>query len=425
MKYLISLILILNIYPQMLKEGDSFDKIVAIVGKYKIMKSEIDGQLARYAQADTSIDFNDKKIRDGILDALIQEKLIVMKAIRDSVEATPDEMDQQWDMLVQQWKSQYGSINRVEKLFNKPINEIKYEYADQIEQRILAMKLQQMKFGIASISPNELEEFYQNYKDSLPVQDDKYEVAHIQLHVKADKDSKKTAYKKAMKIRDSLLLGVDFARLAEANSQDINTASDGGDLGWINKGRLFPEFEKAAFGLQTGETSLPIETPFGFHLIQTIEKQDEAIHTRHILIKVTEKEDKQQIVISKLLEIKEMITKADSSFEKMALKYSDDDNSKGFGGVIGKLSLAEMPLALRTVIEDLEEGAITDPIPYTDDETKPAHSIVKLVSFVPSHKVNLEKDKTLIENYAKNFKQQELMQEWIEKLKKEIYWEKL
>jgi peptidyl-prolyl cis-trans isomerase SurA len=405
-----------------LEEGQSLDKIVAAVGGQVILASEVDAQMYRTIQNNQSVSFADEEIRLDILNQLIDDKLVVVKAIEDSMEVGSEEIDARWQQLLEQWVGQYGSEERIEKIFKKPISRIKFDYSDQIRNQILSQRLSYTKFGQISVTPKEVERFYQEYKDSLQIIPDQYDLAHIMLEVSADESSKKESFEKAKSIRDSLLNGTDFAELAKRNSQDPGSAPSGGELGWFERGKLFPEFEKEAFALSKGETSLPVETPFGYHIIQTMDKKKNSILTRHILIKFGETEDKQQETINKLLEIKARV-EAGEDFESLAKELSQDKDSKAFGGALGKMMTGRMPNSTFMAVKDLKDGQITDPFPHEGTSSKPAYHIILRKKFYPSHKMSLEEDSAQIENFAKMNKQSKLMKKWVAELRKELYWE--
>ncbi len=406
-----------------LEDGQTLDKIVAIVGNEVVMASEIDAQMARMVQSDSDLDFMDKEQRLDVLNALIDEKLLLQKAIKDSVEVSDQEIDQRWGQLLESWKAQYGSISRVEQIFGKSLSRVKYEFNDQIKNQIMTQKLNYAKFGDFSITTSEVEEFYKNYKDSLKFMPDQYEISHIIKYVKVDNSAKENAYNIAKSIRDSILKGVNFESLAINNSDDLTTKKDGGELGWVKKGLLFPEFEKAAFALTQGETSLPVETPFGYHIIQTIEKKSDQVNTRHILIKFKADTDNSKKIFDLMLQIKNDVEQGKTSFEQQAQIHSEDENTKGFGGVIGKVTIQELPTPVQKVIKEMKEGDISEPISYGNDPNKPAYQLVYFKKYYPQHKMNIEDDFDNIEIIAKNYKQRELVQEWIKELRKELHWE--
>ena len=298
-----------------LEDGKTIDKIVAIVGNEVVMASEIDAQMARMLQSDNNADFYDETQRKEVLNALIDEKLLIQKAEKDSINVSDQEIEQRWSQLLDNWKQQYGSLARIELIFGKALSRVKYEFRDQIKHQIMTQKLNYQKFGDLSVSSKDVNEFYEKFKDSLKYIPDQYEISHIIKNVKVDNTAKDNSFKIAKSIRDSILKGIDFAKLALNNSDDQTTKTDGGELGWVKKGLLFPEFEKAAFALTTGETSIPIETPFGYHIIQTLEKKVDQVKTRHILIKFKSENDNTKDVLEMLAKLK-MTLKAKNSLSK-------------------------------------------------------------------------------------------------------------
>ena len=406
-----------------LEDGKTIDKIVAIVGNEVVMASEIDAQMARMLQSDNNADFYDETQRKEVLNALIDEKLLIQKAEKDSINVSDQEIEQRWSQLLDNWKQQYGSLARIELIFGKALSRVKYEFRDQIKHQIMTQKLNYQKFGDLSVSSKDVNEFYEKFKDSLKYIPDQYEISHIIKNVKVDNTAKDNSFKIAKSIRDSILKGIDFTKLALNNSDDQTTKTDGGELGWVKKGLLFPEFEKAAFALTTGETSIPIETPFGYHIIQTLEKKVDQVKTRHILIKFKSENDNTKDVLEMLAKIKNDVESKKFTFEELAKQYSDDENTKGFGGVIGKVALQELPTQVQNLVKDMKEGELSNPISYGNDPNKPSFQLVYFKKLYPQHKMNLEEDYDSIEIIAKNYKQRDLVQVWIKELRKELHWE--
>ncbi len=407
------------------EEGDTLDKIAAIVGDEIVMQSEVKTQILMMAQQNPNINIEDKDLYDKILDEIIAQKLIITKAIEDSVVVTDDEVEQRWDYFLQSVVSQYGSEKRVEQVYQMSIGGIKNEYSEQIRKSLLAQKLTQQKFMNIKVTPREVEDFYNQYKDSLPEVPLKIEVSHIVKNVTASNTAKDDALNKAKLIRDSILSGqATFADMALRHSDDPGTREDGGDLGWFDKGKLVPEFEKAAFQLQEGQISLPVESPFGYHLIQTIEKKPDAINTRHILIKLDESNDDRDAAIKFLQELKKEVVENGKDFTILAKQFSDDKDTRGFGGVLGSFALEELPPNLSSLLNNMKVGEISDPAPYMADPSKQAYHIVMKKRVIDAHKPNLKTDFDELEKRAKIKKQMESRLEWIQKLKKELYWEK-
>jgi len=404
------------------KEGASLDKIAAIVGDEIIMQSDVDGQLYYMAQFDPNIDFSDEATKRRILESMIDQLLMVNKAKLDSVLVSEEEVNQRMEIHLQSEVQRFGSEKRVEQVYGMSIPRIKNDIKEKIKQNLLVQTLVQQKFAEVKVSQKEIDEFYSTKQDSLPLLPPSVEMFHIVKKVNASSDQKKISYDLAKSIRDSILNGGNFAEFAKKYSSDPGTAESGGDLGWFDKGKLFPEFEKAAFGLSTGELSMPVETPYGFHIIQTLEKKADAINTRHILFKVGQSDSDVENVVKILNELKDRVSKGEA-FEDLAKEFSDDKESKGFGGFIGKVPVNELPEPLKILIDSLGEGGISEPLPYKSDPTTPSYHIVFIKRLVAEHKANLKDDYKEIESMASDFKRRILYNDWLAQLRKELYWE--
>lgn len=412
-----------SVYSQVSTEGGiTLDRIVAIVGEEIIMQSDIDGRLAIMKQQNPKVDINDPAIRQKVLDAAINEYLVVSKAIEDSIVVSEEEINEKWEEAKADFIQYYGSLKRVEDIYGMSLSRIQLEHRDVVRKQLLAQKLQYKIFGNVKISPKEVEDFFKEYKDSLgmiPLQMDLY---HIVKYTSASEKAKEETYELAKKVRDSIVKGGIFSDFAKRYSQDPGSAASGGELGWVSKGRLLPEFEKAAFDLLPGQTSMPIETPFGFHLIQTLDKNKDSVLTRHILFRVGQSEDDKKFVIEFLNSLKDSVAKG-RDFESLAKTFSEETTSKGFGGNLGRMSLEEVPVNLREIVSKLKEGEISEPIPYNIDPSKPAYHIVYKKKEIPEHKPDIKEDYKLIEQRANVYKKMKMYEEWIAQLRKELYWE--
>jgi peptidyl-prolyl cis-trans isomerase SurA len=403
-------------------EGQIVDRIVAIVGKEIILESDVQANIAILAQQSKQFDVNDKSVRKKVLDGLINERLVITKAIEDSVTASDEEITQQLDYTLQGLIQSYGSEKRIEELYGMSIAKIRKDYREEIRKRILWEKIRQQKFSATKASAREVDEFFTHYRDSIPPIPPQAELAHIVKYVQASTSQKDETLKLALKVRDSILRGGNFGDFAKRYSGDPGSGAVGGELGWTDKGKLVPEYEKAAFALATDETSQPIETPFGYHIIQTIEKRKDAIHTRHILFKIGRSTDDNERTKNELAKLKERVEKGEK-FEDLAKQFSEEKETQGFGGSMGAVELTRLPGELKLVIEKLADGGITDPLPYMADPTKPAFHILQRKVIIPEHKPTLEKDSKRIEQIATTFKQNKEFDDWVQVLRKTLYWE--
>ena len=404
-------------------EGEELEKTIAVIGNEVILLSDLEGQLAFYAQQDPSLNIKDPATRQKVLDAMINEKLVIIKAIEDSMVVTDEEIQQGWDYQLANLVRRYGDEKRIEDLYGMSIARIKTEYRDEIRKQILAQKIRQREFGEIKVNQREVELFYEQYKDSLPEVPMQVELYHIVRNVETNKTAKDDTRALALRVRDSIITGGDFAQFALKNSDDKATSASGGELGWFEHGKLFKEFEEAAFALLEGQISQPVETPFGFHLIQTMKKNKDSVFVRHILFRVGQSFNDRENTRKFLLDIKVRIEKGED-FEAAARAVSDEKETQGFGGLLGKFPLNYMPGGFKDIIDTLKDGAISDPIQYGSEPKVSFHIIWKKRTLQP-HKANIKDDFKDIQQLAINYKQNKLYLDWVDGLRKTIYWEVL
>lgn len=402
--------------------GQSLDKIIAVVGKEIILQSDLEARIAMYQQQTKQTAPPDAELRAKIFDAIINEKLIITKAIEDSVQVADEEITQRIDYTIRNLVQSYGSEKRVEELYGTTIGKLRKDAREDIRKQMLAERLQQQKFTGIKCSPKEVEDFYKNYGDSIPEVPQQVDLYHIVKYVSASADVKEDTRKLALRVRDSIKNGGNFGDFAKRYSADPGSAVSGGDLGWTDKGKFVPEYEKAAYEMQAGEMSQPVETPFGFHLIVTLDKKKDAILTKHILFKVGRSETDNDRAKQALVDLKTRAEKGEQ-FEDLAKKFSDEKETQGFGGAFGMMELGRLPADIRTKIESLPDGGITEPLPYAADPTKPAFHIIFRKKLIEKHKADLTADFKKVEQVATLFKQNRMFEEWIASLRKTMYWE--
>lgn len=420
-KIILSLLIVVlsgTMFAQTPQTGLVMDKVVARVGNMMIMQSDVNGQIAYLASKDPSVKLDDKELQKKMLDLIIDEKLIVAKAIEDSMDVTEAQINQTWDIYLQGMIQQYGSEKRIEQLYGMSISEIRQKMKIDIRNKQLSDMAVEKQFGNLKINRNDVEKFYNKYKDSIPDIPESIDLYQIIKKITAKASAKDDAYKLALKIRDSVLKGGDFAEYAKKYSDDVFSKPDGGNLGWFDKSKLFPEFVKGASALNEGEVSMPIETPLGYHLIQTLEKNETQLNTRHILFKIGKSENDRIETMDFLKKLKDSVDKG-ASFETLAKRYSDDKETKGFGGSLGVNPIEAFPSTIQAMLKDMKDGQVSDPMQYETD----SYQILYRKRTIKPHKANLTDDYKRIEQYALGQKHSELLKEWVKKLRTELYWE--
>ncbi|MFM8472849.1 MAG: peptidylprolyl isomerase, partial [Candidatus Kapaibacterium sp.] len=214
---------------QQLREGDVLDRVEAVVGREVVLKSDVDGQLYMLAQQNPSLIATDPAVRKRVRDAIINDKLVYLKALEDStMQVSEDEVNQQLDQTMQQIVAQFGSEDRVEKAYGIPRWKIKKDGHDEVKRRILLERMRQSKVGDTRVSRAEVEEFFRVYRDSLPEIPEQVEIAHIVKLITPAGSAKDQALQKAKKIRDSIVAGGDFCDFAKRYSADPGSAGSCG-----------------------------------------------------------------------------------------------------------------------------------------------------------------------------------------------------
>jgi peptidyl-prolyl cis-trans isomerase SurA len=420
LKYFVSsIVIVLSAFSLYAQQSQVLDKIIATVGREIVLQSDIEGRIAMFLQQNPKVNPSDPELRKQVLESLINERLMVTKAVEDSIAVMDEEINQSLDFMMQNLMQTYGSEKRVEDLYGMSVSRIRKNYREEVRKQLLVERLQQQKFMGVKCTNREVEDFYNQYRDSIRAIPASVELAHIVKHIKPSADAKEEVKRLALKIRDSILKGVDFAELAKRHSGDPGSASTGGDLGWVDKGKFVAEYERAAYDLQSGETSQPIESPFGFHIIQTIEKRKDASHTRHILLKLGGSADDKSRVEKILTDLKERVEKSES-FEDLAKQYSDEKETQGFGGSMGVIELNRLPADLKSIVETLPEGGVSQPLPYMADPTKPSLHIILKKKNIAEQSPSLSSDFKKIEQMALQQKQAKLMDSFLKELRDAI-----
>lgn len=394
------------------------DKIVAVVGNETILKSELDYQV-QLAAYQNKLDPNDPALHNRVLEAMIDDKLILAQAILDSVAVTDEEVDRELGSRIQDLVKQLGSEQKLEDVYGMSINKIRSEFKDDMRKQLIIQKLKQQKFGDMKVASMDVKDFYETYKDSLPEIPEQVTLSHIFMVPKPSAKARDEAYSLVKTLLDSLRHGEDFAALAKKYSQDPGSAPSGGDLGWAKRGQFVPEFEHAVYELKPGEISDVLETQFGFHIIQLIERRGDLVHARHILIQIPHLRSDDDSVIT-FLDTLRARALAGESFAALARGYSQDQDSRDLGGDLGTVTVDQLEPSFLKTVKDLKIGEISEPAKVTYGKSYGYH-IVYLRNRIPAHKVNLDQDHDRLSAMALSMKQNEAYQKWIDQLKKQVY----
>ncbi len=412
--------IILIIMVGSLSAQQLFDGIAAIVGDEIVLVSDINALITSYA-FQNQIDISRQpdlyqKLGKEFLNRLIDQKLLIIKADEDTIKADEDRVDQYLNQQMEYMIKQAGSEQKLEEYYSTPLFKIKNDLRKEISNQMRISILKEKRFNNIKISRKEVEQFYQEFQDSLPKMKASVDISHILMQVTPSENSIREAYQKIQDIQNKLKEGQDFATLARQYSEDPGSAANGGVLGFVSRGTLVKEFEEAAFALEEGKISDIVQTQFGFHIIQLIERQGERINIRHILIQVKPTAEDEKKVIDKLNQIRQTVLKGDSTFEEMAIKYSADPNVQKDRGHLGVFEEGGFQIKeFETAIKNLKVGEISDPF-----KTEFGYHIVLLNARQEARQFSLKDDWEQLEQWALQHKREKEFNNWLTQLRSEI-----
>lgn len=397
-----------------------FDGIAAIVGDEIVLVSDINALITSYA-FQNQIDISRQpdlyqKLGKEFLNRLIDQKLLIIKADEDTIKADEDRVDQYLNQQMDYMIKQAGSEQKLEEYYSTPLFKIKNDLRKEISNQMRISILKEKRFNNIKISRKEVEQFYQEFQDSLPTMKASVDISHILMQLTPSENSLREAYQKIQDIQNKLKEGQDFATLARQYSEDPGSAANGGVLGFVSRGTLVKEFEEAAFALDEGQISDIVQTQFGFHIIQLIERQGERINVRHILVQVKPTAEDERKVIDKLNQIRQTVMRGDSTFEEMALKYSADPNVQKDRGHLGVFEEGGFQIKeFETAIKNLKVGEISDPF-----KTEFGYHIVLLNARKEARQFSLKDDWEQLEQWALQHKREKEFNNWLTQLRSEI-----
>lgn len=411
--------------------GQSYllDKVVAKVGSEYILLSDIEEEFA-YAKSKNPTLSTDAKC--SILENMIAQKLIIYQAKIDSIEITDSEVDMQLDYRFESVLRQMnGDEAFFEEYYGATVAEMKERYRDDQKQQILAEKMQYQLMSEIDINPKEVEAFFNKIPvDSLPYFKSEMEISEIVLIPTINQVSRQNALDRITDLRNKIIAGtISFEDAATKNSMDPGSAIRGGDLGFAKRGVYVPEFEATVFSMQKDEISEVIETEFGFHIIQLLERRGNAVKARHILIKPEITSDDIDLAKQKLDSIRSLILSDSMSFEAAVKKYSlktlpsyaNGGRVKNYNSNNTFFAADDLDPDTYFAVYSLKPDEIANPILYTLPDGQKAYRLVRLNSISKPHRASLKEDYDKISLYAKESKKNEYFLKWLQQKRKETF----
>jgi len=408
-------------------QNDSIiDNVIAIVGNEIVLKSEVEEQLMQMKARGMYGEGNE---RCKVFEQLLFQKLLVAQAKLDSVEVTESQVDDEIERRLQGFIREIGGEQQLEDYFGKSILEIKQDFKPIVREQLLAQKMQQEITSDVKITPSEVKDFFNSIPaDSLPIVNASYEIAQIVLEPKITKQERDAVKQKLESLRQRILNGESFATLAVLYSDDKSSARNGGELGFINKGDLVKEFAAVAYNLDEGEISDIVETEFGYHIIQLIEKRGSQVNVRHILMIPKVSADAKFRAKQKLDSIARLIRLDSLTFGEAAMRFSEDENTRKNEGLMvnpytgtSKFEVQQIDPATNYALRDLKVGEISNPFEAQNEKGKTVYKIIYKKSEIKAHTINLDDDYQQVQDMALANKKKKIIAEWVAKRQKETY----
>ncbi|TXF77702.1 peptidylprolyl isomerase [Chryseobacterium sp.] len=399
-----------------IQPGQLIDGIAAVVGDEIVLESDIEEQ-ANYAKQQGA-NVSDKC---QFLESIVNNKLLIYEAKKDTLienrsAAIKEQANAKYQQIVGQFpdektmlatykfRNQYEMKNAIEKIDTD-------NYYGQAKYQRITEK--------ADVTPNEVTDFFNMFKTQLPEVKDEVTLSQISIYPKLTEAHKAEIIGRLNKIRQDILKGETFESQARIYSEDPGSASNGGLYKNISKGKMVKPFEAAALNLQEGEISDPIESEFGYHLIQLEKRSGKMYDARHILIKAEPNAEEIANAKKELDSIKTQIIAGKMTFKEAAFKYSDDKRTKFNGGMLAnsetgsdRLEKLNLPPTVSYQIAGLNAGDFTE---VFEDEMnqKKTVTLIKMNEIIPAHQLDTATDYDRIKQMALNKKKNEMVEKWV------------
>ena len=405
------------------------DGVVWIVGENAILKSEIEEQRAMMQYEGNEIKGDAHCV---VPEQIAIQKLFLHQAILDSIYANDGQVEMQVNQRINYFISEIGSKEKVEEYFKKSLNEIREDLRERVRDQMVTQQVQQKIIGEQKTTPSEVRKFYNSLaQDSIPTIPATVEVQIIKIEPAVTAAEKEATKERLRELAERVNNGsADFSMLARLYSEDDGSARQGGDLGFFGRGVMEPEFSNVAFSLtEVGKVSRVVETEYGYHIIQLVEKRGDRIQCRHILMRPRVSSDVKQLTLSRLDSISEAIQKKRITFEQAVMIFSTDKDTRMSGGLMSnqsngsaKFEYQELPSEIAKKVYDMQTGEISAPFAMLDSRVgHEVFVIVKVKNKLPNHKANLTDDYEVLKRYTENVNSEKNIQEWIKAKIKETY----
>jgi peptidyl-prolyl cis-trans isomerase SurA len=430
-RFVVTLVLAIFANVATYAQDNVVDEVVWVVGDEAILKSDVE-------EARMDALYNGRRF-DGdpycvIPEEIAVQKLFLHQAKLDSIEVSEAEIIQRVDMMTNMYIQQIGSREKMEEYFNKTSTQIRETLRDNARDGLTVQKMQQKLVGEIKVTPAEVRRYFKDLpQDSIPYIPTQVEVQIITLQPKIPISEIEDVKKTLRDYTDRVTKGeIDFSTLARLYSEDKASAIKGGECGFMGRGMMDPAYANVAFSLQDPKkVSKIVESEFGFHIIQLIEKRGDRVNTRHILLrpKVSEKELTE--ACARLDSIADDIRNQKFTFDDAATYISQDKDTKNNHGLMANKNtgtarfemqdLAQVSQEVAKMVENMNVGEISRAFTMINDKGKEVCAIVKLKSRINGHKATISEDYQRLKAIVMEKRSEDKLEKWIKEKQKHTY----
>jgi len=397
------------------------ESVVAVVGNEVIYLSEIEGQVVQLkAERDpTPIE----QLRCRVFEDQLIQKLFLDQARIDSIVVSSESVESDLNSRLTDYIRRAGSEQALETYFNKSMAEIRKDLREMLTNQYIVQETQGTIAKDITVTPEEVRKFYNTIpRDSLTLVPRKVQLSLLSVQPPDMEASKAEVRQRLLDLRSQIINGKSFSALAILYSEDPGSAPRGGELGYNTRGELAKPYAEAAWSLKQGVVSKIVESEFGFHIIQLIDRKGDMVNSRHILMKPKLSAEQTEWSILRLDSIANLIRSDSLSFTEAAMRYSSDKATRANGGKmvsenpaerVNWLTLDELSKEINLVVRNMKLGEISDPFRTTDAKGNSIYCIIRLDAEIPAHKMNMQDDYNYLSELALRDKQGRKYQEWI------------
>ena len=430
MKKIVKLIFLTILLPIALQaQNNVIDEVVWVVGDEVILKSQVEEQYR-------NMQYERQKIEGDpycfIPEQMAIQKLFLHQASIDSIYADDAQVAQEVESRINYFITNIGSKEKVEEYFKKPMPELRELLTEMVRDQSVVQEMQRTLVSGVKVTPSEVRRYYDNMpKDSIPFIPMKVEVQILKLHPFIPQEEIDNIKGRLRDYTERVLSGeTEFSTLAILYSEDPGSARQGGETGFAGKAQWVEPFAKAAFSLNDPKkVSKIVETEFGYHILQLIEKKGDMVNVRHILLKPKLSQTEKNKTVAKLDSIRTDIVNGEFTFEQAVLALSQDKDTRNSKGLMvnpatgnSRFEMSELPQEIAREVSRMKEGEMSKPFIMMDPKMgREVAIIVQLKKRIDGHKANISDDYQQIKAIVENQKKGEFIEEWIKEKQKTTY----